>query len=51
MFIHYTLAIAVLNDIDINDAVTLKDKAVSIKYNHRNTLAMFVMNKRTDGKE
>lgn len=44
--IHYTLAIAALNGIDMNDIIIRKDKAASIKYNHRTNLEQFVKAKR-----
>ena len=33
--VHYTIAIAALNGIDMNDIILSKDKYASIKYNHR----------------
>ena len=45
--IHYTLAIAALNGIDMNDIIINKDKAASIKYNHRTNLEQFVKDKRS----
>ena len=33
--VHYTIAIAALNGIDMNDIILSKDKDASIKYNHR----------------
>ncbi len=44
--IHYAIAIASLNDININDAILSKDKIASIKYNHRTNLERFVIEKR-----
>ena len=32
--VHYTIAIAALNGIDMNDIILSKDKDASIKYNH-----------------
>ena len=40
--IHYTMAIAALNGIDMNDAIINKDRVASIKYNHRTNLEQFV---------
>ena len=45
--VHYTIAIAALNGIDMNDIILSKDKDASIKYNHRINLAQFVMERRT----
>ena len=45
--IHYALAIAALNGIDMNDIIIRKDKAASIKYNHKTNLEQFVKDKRT----
>lgn len=44
--IHYAIAIAALNDIDINETIIDKDKYSSIKYNHKINLEQFVMKKR-----
>ena len=44
--IHYALAIAALNGIDMNDIIISKDKAASIKYNHKTNLEQFVKDKR-----
>ena len=46
--IHYTIAIAALNGIDMNDIIISKDKAASIKYNHRINLEQFVIDCRTN---
>lgn len=45
--VHYTIAIAALNGIDMNDIILSKDKDTSIKYNHRINLEQFVMERRT----
>ena len=45
--VHYTIAIAALNGIDMNDIILSKDKHASIKYNHRINLEQFVMERRT----
>ena len=42
--IHYTFAIAALNQIDLNDAILKKDKKASIKYNHEMNLEEFILN-------
>lgn len=46
--IHYAIAIAALNGINMNDIIISKDKIASIKYNHRTNLEQFILNKRTD---
>ena len=43
--IHYTFAIATLNNIDLNEAIIEKDKKASIKYNHKVNLIDFLNNK------
>lgn len=43
--IHYTFAIAALNNIDLNEAIIEKDKKASIKYNHKVNLIDFLINK------
>ena len=45
--VHYTIAIAALNGIDMNDIILSKDKDASIQYNHRINLEQFVMERRT----
>lgn len=45
--VHYTIAIAALNGIDMNDIILSKDKVAAIKYNHRINLEQFVMERRT----
>lgn len=45
--VHYTIAIAALNGIDMNDIILSKDKDAYIKYNHRINLEQFVMERRT----
>ncbi len=44
--IHYAIAIAALNGLDMNDIIISKDKMASIKYNHRTNLEQFILNKR-----
>lgn len=46
--IHYTMAIAALNGIDMNDIIISKDKVASVKYNHRTNLEQFVIDRRTN---
>lgn len=46
--IHYSIAIAALNGLNMNDIIISKDKMASIKYNHRTNLEQFILNKRTD---
>ena len=48
--VHYTLAIAALNGIDMNDVIINKDRAASIKYNHRMNLEQFVKEKRANNR-
>lgn len=40
--IHYAIAIASLNDIDMTDTIIQKDKKASVKYNHRTNLVDFI---------
>lgn len=46
--IHYAVAIAALNGLDINEIIIQKDKTASIKYNHKMNLEQFIMNKRNE---
>lgn len=46
--IHYAIAIAALNGLNMNDILISKDKIASIKYNHRTNLEQFILNKRSD---
>ena len=41
--IHYILAIAALNDIDMERIILEKDKKASIKYNHTTNLEQFLV--------
>ena len=41
--IHYTVAIAALNQIDLNDVILEKDKKASVKYNHKVNLEQFLL--------
>ena len=43
--IHYAVAIASLNGIDLNDAILEKDKQASIKYHHAVNLEQFLRNR------
>ena len=40
--IHYTVAIAAINDIDLTKAIFEKDKTVAIKYQHERDLEGFL---------
>ena len=42
--IHYIVAIAALNDIDLNKVIMEKDKRAAIKYNHKINLEDFIAN-------
>lgn len=44
--IHYAVAIAALNGIDMNEVMIEKDKAASVKYKHRMNLEQFITDKR-----
>ena len=41
--IHYAVAIASLNQIDLNDVMLEKDKKASIKYHHERNLEQFLL--------
>ena len=43
--VHYAVAIASLNGIDLNDVILEKDKTASIKYHHRVNLEQFLANR------
>ena len=43
--IHYTVAIAAINGIDLNNTIISKDKKASVKYNHDVNLESFIANK------
>lgn len=47
--IHYAVAIAALNGIDMNDMILQKDRAAAVKYHHRTNLEQFVLDKRGNG--
>ena len=42
--IHYIVAIAAINDIDLTSLMIQKDKVASVKYNHKINLETFLMN-------
>lgn len=46
--IHYAMAIAAINGIDMTETILEKDKKAAIKYNHRTDLENFVLEKRKD---
>lgn len=45
--IHYAVAIAALNELDLNEMIIKKDRAASVKYHHRTNLERFVLDKRS----
>lgn len=42
--IHYIVAIAAINEIDLNEVILSKDKRASIKYGHTVNLETFIKN-------
>ncbi len=40
--IHYAIAIAALNGLDLNQIILEKDKAASVKYHHQTNLEQFI---------
>ncbi len=46
--VHYAVAIAALNGLDMNEIIIEKDKAASVKYHHRTNLENFVIQKRNE---
>ena len=44
--IHYAVAIAALNGLDMNDIILRKDQTASVKYHHQTNLEQFILNKR-----
>ena len=44
--IHYAVAIAALNGLDMNEIILEKDNAASVKYGHRTNLEQFILAKR-----
>lgn len=47
--IHYTVAIAALNGISMNDVILQKDRAAAVKYHHRTNLEQFILDWRNAG--
>lgn len=45
--IHYAVAIAALNGLDLNKVIIEKDKTASVKYHHTTNLEQFVLRKRS----
>ena len=43
--VHYAVAIAALNGIDLNDAILEKDKKASVKYHHAVNLEQFLQHR------
>ena len=43
--IHYAVAIASLNGIDLNDAIVEKDRKASVKYHHAVNLEQFLLSR------
>ena len=43
--IHYAVAIAAINNIDLNEIILSKDKKASVKYHHDTNLEAFLMNR------
>ena len=46
--IHYTVAIAAINGIDLSETILSKDKQASIKYHHDINLESFIAENRTE---
>lgn len=44
--IHYAVAIAALNGLDMNAVILEKDKTAAVKYHHATNLEQFVLHKR-----
>lgn len=44
--IHYAVAIAALNGLDMNEIIIEKDKIASVKYKHRTNLEQFIIDRR-----
>lgn len=40
--IHYAVAIAAINEIDLTDTIIQKDKSASVKYHHKTNLESFI---------
>ena len=43
--LHYIVAIASINEIDLNEIVIQKDRAASLKYHHETNLETFMLNR------
>lgn len=41
--IHYAVAIAAINDLDLNDIILSKDKQAAVKYHHDMNLEQFLL--------
>ena len=48
--IHYAVAIAAINHIDLTDTILRKDKKASVKYHHDTDLETFITNSLADEK-
>lgn len=46
--IHYTVAIAAINNIDLNETILSKDRKAAVKYHHDVNLEFFIANKGTE---
>ena len=44
--IHYIVAIAAINDIDLSRIILEKDKKAAVKYNHKTNLETYLENRR-----
>ena len=49
--IHYTVAIAAINGIDLNTTLIEKDRKAAMKYHHDTNLESFIQDRRMNGKE
>ena len=43
--LHYIVAIASINEIDLNEIVIQKDRSASLKYHHETNLETFMLNR------
>ena len=48
--IHYAVAIAAVNDLDLNEIILRKDRQASIKYHHDTNLEAFLLDVESRGK-
>lgn len=46
--LHYIVAIAAINKIDLNDIILQKDRTASIKYHHEINLEAFLLNRESE---